>query len=321
MKTIKYRGRVFTVTMTICDEYGDSLWKIFIDQMVICVGYYDGIHRELCFEVLASPPVEIVKSIEWRPQGDWCVFAKDSRVINIYKVKDWPKRRMDSDLGYVGFYIPKEKYVRQFFPPFDKFCYYAIPIPITCKVRDATPEERLLLSYYEKLTPDERERKDKENQKKRDELMKQVAATIRRDSLVFSPANIPPGPIGDALRALDPDTRQIVNLRQKTDEKGKTLSWPCVAELFRRKGKEGKKYTDERCRQIYAEAVGQHPELKALFSRKRVPIEGKKEKTDAEEIEEMTGHGRARFDMDSLSDDDGNKNPGYRITKSPRKPV
>ncbi len=158
------------------------------------------------------------------------------------------------------------------------------------------------------------------------ELITQAAAGIRRDNLLFSPGNMPDGPIGDALRALDPDERQIINLRLQLDDKGKRLSWPRIAKLFRRKGKGHKIYTDERCRQIYENAVEQQPDIEqyilGLSMRHKLNLSERPktdEQADKEEIEN-TGNIQ-KFDMADLGDADGNNNAGFRVTKYPRKPI
>lgn len=81
------------------------------------------------------------------------------------------------------------------------------------------------------------------------------AAIVLRESAVFSLGNMPPGPVGDAYRALTKDQLQILNLRFSTNAKGKNLSWREVAERFEREGNAGRRYTPENCRQIYVKVI------------------------------------------------------------------
>ncbi|MBU0716125.1 MAG: hypothetical protein KJ964_12280 [Verrucomicrobia bacterium] len=199
------------------------------------------------------------------------------------------------------------------------------PLPAADRTANYTAEVNKKLSAIEKSV---RAVGQREAEQRKDMMAvaekatKQVGAAMRRDNLVFSPGAMPEGSIGDALRALEPDARQIINLRLQTDKKGRRLSWPRIAELFRRSGKEDKKYSDERCRQIYAKAVKQHPDIEryvlGLSNRQKVSL-ADRQNTDADEIGDMTSD--TRFDMHSLSDDDGHNNPGYRVTKNPRKPL
>lgn len=148
-------------------------------------------------------------------------------------------------------------------------------------------------------------------------------AAILREHLVLSPGSMPKGPICDALQALKPDAFQIVNLRLMRNDKGKLLSWREVGAQFKRAGKEGKSYTDERCRQIYTEAIKKCPVLDEYIQglSKQKSIRLTREKTDAEEIEEMTTQKdklNKNFEKQVLSD---RQNSGYRITTYLRKPI
>ncbi len=88
-----------------------------------------------------------------------------------------------------------------------------------------------------------------------------AAASIRRQNLVTNLGNLPDGPIGDALRALSPDARQVYQLRQGMNAKGRRNSWAAVAEHFRSERKRGKRYTRQRVQQIYRAAVEAFPIL------------------------------------------------------------
>lgn len=145
------------------------------------------------------------------------------------------------------------------------------------------------------------------------------AAAVLRESLVLSPGAMPAGPVGDALRALSPDALQIVNLRLTRNANGRLLSWREVSQRFERSGKPGKAYTDERCRQIYKTALESSGDLARYVEGMTAKAEIKltRDRTDAEEIEAMTNE--SAFDESELRDED--RRTGYRVDKSPRKPV
>jgi len=147
------------------------------------------------------------------------------------------------------------------------------------------------------------------------------AAAVRREAIVLSPGAMPDGPVGDALRSLTPDALQLLNLRLRTNDRGKRLSWREVAELFRRQGKIEKTYTDERCRQIYEAALKEYPILgpyiDAMTHRGHLTLT--RPKTDKEEIEDMTT--QSAFDGNDVIADDGGQSPGYQVRSNPRKPL
>ncbi|OGV61304.1 MAG: hypothetical protein A2498_00850 [Lentisphaerae bacterium RIFOXYC12_FULL_60_16] len=166
-------------------------------------------------------------------------------------------------------------------------------------------------------------------EKQRRKKSEQMAGDVLRNNLVLSPGAMPVGPIGNALRALAPDARQIVNLRLNRNARGRRPSFREVAEDFRRKGKAGKTYTGERCRQIYKDALERHPELAdyvdGLTKRKSIALDGVQhankwnEDDAAEEIKAMTSE--ECFDKEDLNENDDVCRKGYRITAHPRRPL
>ena len=195
-----------------------------------------------------------------------------------------------------------------------------------CKIFFANGEQRECYLYLRPISDTERGRAIQRAQAAgltiaKPPPAKSEAAAMLRDNLVVSAGAIPDGPIGDAFRKLDPDSRQLINLRCRADANGRRLTWARVAREFRRMGKEGKEYSGQRCQQIFAAAIKANPELESLFSRKRVSLEAQSEKPDREAIEAATGWNRSQFDIGDLGGDDEDQTARFRATKNPRKPL
>lgn len=145
-------------------------------------------------------------------------------------------------------------------------------------------------------------------------------ADLLRDNIVMPVASMP-GNIGDALDRLSPDERQVCNLRLTRNDKGKTLTWREVAGRFRRKGKERKRYTQERCRQLFHDAMRKEPALVKYFDAqakcKRYVIH-ENQRTEEEEIQEMTNG--YQFDMADLKSDKDHVR-GFEVSSNPRRPL
>ena len=155
-------------------------------------------------------------------------------------------------------------------------------------------------------------------------VLKGGAASARRDGFVLSPG-LMPGPIGDAIAKLDPDTRQIINLRIPLGNNHRHLSWRKIAQQFQRKGKEGKTYSGERLRQLYQLALQECPILVEFLEPKgkRHTSRSTRSETAKDEAGEDVDEEVTRlpeFDLRDLTDADGNARSGYQIVTNPNSP-
>lgn len=151
----------------------------------------------------------------------------------------------------------------------------------------------------------------------RDDAAALGAAHVRRESVVAHLGSLPEGPVGDALRALNSDARQVYQLRQALNSKGRRNTWAEVAEQFRSERKPGKRYTRARVQQIYRDAVKAFPALRdyadALTARDSIRLD--RDPTESEEIEAITNE--QAFDLEELSPDRP-EGVGYRATRDLR---
>ena len=85
-------------------------------------------------------------------------------------------------------------------------------------------------------------------------------SSLLRENLVLWAGGLG-GELGDRFSMLDFDQRQIVNLWFRTRASGAKTIWAKVAAEFRRHGKGRKRYSDERCRQLFEAVKKQSPEL------------------------------------------------------------
>lgn len=149
------------------------------------------------------------------------------------------------------------------------------------------------------------------------------AANIRRDNLVVTPGAMPDGDVGDEFRALAPDVRQIVNLRLSANIKGHGLTWREVADQFQRTGKPGRKYTRQRCCQLFKEAMKENRYLAwycdQLAEKARVDLTRGKPLSDSEYIESLTTE--TQIDKDQIFDKKDGPKRAFRITRKPNQNI
>lgn len=169
---ITFRDRLLNVLMIDFAAHSDIVWKIYVDAFVINVGIRKLTDHFIWREILANPPIEIVRYEDWMDGPCSCLFEKNGfiakRDSSTYSCTDKP--------DYVGLFEPGFRDSRDHFVYTSDFSYYLLPIPISCTVRDMTPEEKLLLSHYEAMPPDERVREDERMEMDRQKLIQKLQA-------------------------------------------------------------------------------------------------------------------------------------------------